>query len=66
VRSGVVSLADAISLASGRPADLLGIAASGAGTLRAGGVCDLLRFAWDGERLRLRETVVRGETVHAG
>lgn len=66
LRSGVTPLQEAISLASARPAGLLGIAPSGAGTLRAGGVCDLLRFRWDGEHLQLRETVARGETVHVG
>lgn len=64
LRSGVAPLEETISLASARPAKLLRIAPSGAGTLRVGGVCDLIRFAWDGEHLQLRETVVCGETVH--
>jgi N-acetylglucosamine-6-phosphate deacetylase len=65
LRSGIAALPDAIALASARPAALLGLG-DGAGDLAAGGACDLVRLAWDGERLEVLETVVRGRTVHGG
>ncbi|MFC4245288.1 N-acetylglucosamine-6-phosphate deacetylase [Gryllotalpicola reticulitermitis] len=60
--AGIASLTEAIELASTRPAGFLGLA-DGGGELREGGTCDLVRFSWDGERLGLRETVVRGESI---
>lgn len=66
VRSGIVSLAEAITLASTRPATVIGVAGDGAGELRPGGACDLIRMTWDGEHATVRETVVLGETVYLG
>jgi len=65
LHAGIAAFPGAIALASARPAVLLGLD-DGSGDLVAGGVCDLARIAWDGERLEVIETVALGRTVHGG
>lgn len=61
VRSGLASLADAWSMASERPARLLGMDPG----LRPGGAADLVLFDWDGTAIRPRSVYVRGHEVFA-
>jgi N-acetylglucosamine-6-phosphate deacetylase len=66
---GILSLGEAIGLATSHPAELFGLAESGVGTLRVGGPADLITYRWDGEapsgELVVTGTVSRGESVYA-
>jgi N-acetylglucosamine-6-phosphate deacetylase len=66
---GIMSVGEAIELASLHPAELFGIHEEGAGTLRVGGAADLILYSWTGEQgsgeMAIHETVSRGELVFA-
>jgi dihydroorotase-like cyclic amidohydrolase len=61
VGGGLASLADAWSMASERPARLLGMNPG----LRPGCAADLVLFDWDGSAIRPRSVDVRGREVFA-
>jgi len=66
---GILSLGEAIDLATLHPAQLFGLADSGVGTLRVGGPADLITYRWDDStptsELVVTNTVARGQLVHA-
>lgn len=66
---GIMSLGEAINLASLHPAELFGLAETGVGDLQVGGPADLITYRWDEQAadpdLVITGTVSRGEQVFA-